>query len=282
MSVIAKILIVVNLLLAVVFLGAAATFLGEQESWKIRYDKQAKELNATIDTLKTNLDSAVADKAKAERDASDAKSQYDSLSHQFDQKDADYKKFVQALGDLQGKYAQLSASYNTLQQQLQDMTTAKDKAVQDKETAQTAQRKAIEDKNSAVKDRDRIQSQLEDVQGQLAELNKRMNDLAQQYDSAQILITAYKNRFGPLPDVINPPPLDASVSAVDNKLNIVLLSIGKDDKVKVGYAFSVYRGNEYVGKVIVDKVEKDYCSAHSVKGLEKKPIMVGDSATTRF
>jgi len=72
------------------------------------------------------------------------------------------------------------------------------------------------------------------------------------------------------------------VSAVDNKMNIVILSVGRDDKVKEGYKFTIYRGDDYVGQVIIDKVEKDYCSGYSMKAVEKQPIQVGDRATTRF
>jgi hypothetical protein len=69
---------------------------------------------------------------------------------------------------------------------------------------------------------------------------------------------------------------------VDTDLNIVLLSVGSADGVKVGYEFTVYRGSEYVAKVVVEKVGSDWCSGYSKKGLEKTPIRVGDQATTRF
>ena len=52
--------------------------------------------------------------------------------------------------------------------------------------------------------------------------------------------------------------------------------------MKVGFAFTIYRGNVYVARVVIDKVEKESCSGYSMKELEKTPIQVGDEATTRF
>jgi hypothetical protein len=65
-------------------------------------------------------------------------------------------------------------------------------------------------------------------------------------------------------------------------MNIVVLSIGRDDAVKPGYEFTVFRGSEYVARVVIDKVEKDFCSGYSKKEVEKMPISVGDDATTKF
>ena len=54
MSVVAKILVVLNLVLAIVFLGMASTFLGQQESWKVRHDTQVKEMGDEIAKWKQN------------------------------------------------------------------------------------------------------------------------------------------------------------------------------------------------------------------------------------
>jgi len=50
----------------------------------------------------------------------------------------------------------------------------------------------------------------------------------------------------------------------------------------VGYEFTVYRGDKYVGKVIVDDVQKDHCSGYSKKELQSGNIAVGDDARTRW
>ena len=82
--------------------------------------------------------------------------------------------------------------------------------------------------------------------------------------------------------LIGAPVLLGKVAAVDNDMNIVVLSIGRDDQVKPGYEFTIYRGTDYKAKVVINKVEKDYCSGYSRKELEAAPIEVGDEATTRF
>ena len=78
------------------------------------------------------------------------------------------------------------------------------------------------------------------------------------------------------------PMIRGRVTAVDSALNIVILSVGRDDAVHVGYVFTVFRGDEYVTKLVVDKVEAAWCSGYSVREMEKSPPVVGDVATTRF
>ena len=89
-------------------------------------------------------------------------------------------------------------------------------------------------------------------------------------------------QIGILTERINVPALAAKVSGVNAEHNIVILSIGMDDGVKPGYEFTVYRGDKYVGKVIVDDVQKDHCSGYSKKELQSGDIAVGDDARTRW
>ena len=45
---------------------------------------------------------------------------------------------------------------------------------------------------------------------------------------------------------------------------------------------TVYRGNEYVGKLIIDKAGDDWASGHMDMGLTKTFPQQGDSASTRL
>jgi vacuolar-type H+-ATPase subunit I/STV1 len=282
MSVIAKILIVLNLVLAVVFLGASATFLGQQESWKVKHVELTKTSTATINDLTAQRDGANRTAREQENLAAQRQEQIADLQGRMEAKENDYTQITESYNTLLGQYERLSQTYKDAVALNESLTQQKNTLINEKDAALTAKRDAIDAKNAAETEQKRLEGELETSKMDNSELAKRHMELADQHESQTVLLEAYVEKFGSLSDVMNPPTIKARVTAVDTNLNIVMLSVGRDDKVKVGFPFTVYRGNEYIGKVIIDKVEADYASGYSVKELEQGAIQVGDEATTRF
>jgi hypothetical protein len=86
----------------------------------------------------------------------------------------------------------------------------------------------------------------------------------------------------PETDYLIPPPIYAKVTSVSEEGHAAILSVGSDDNVKVGYEFTISRGDEYVGKVVIFRVERDLSFGYSKKEVERLPIKAGDDATKRF
>jgi hypothetical protein len=80
------------------------------------------------------------------------------------------------------------------------------------------------------------------------------------------------------------PAIAARVAAVKNEVTaaLVLLSVGSDDKVEKGFHFSVYRGSEFIGKVVVEKVLRDSCGCRVLFTKDGASIAPGDDAATRL
>ncbi len=78
-----------------------------------------------------------------------------------------------------------------------------------------------------------------------------------------------------------PEPIRAKVIAPRPDAKLVMLSVGSDDGVKKGYRFTVYRNDQYIGKVEVVKVFNDMCSAKVLKPWTKGRIREGDEVATR-
>jgi hypothetical protein len=83
-------------------------------------------------------------------------------------------------------------------------------------------------------------------------------------------------------DWLNGHTVAGKVCSVDAEKNVVVLSVGKNDGVRVGYEFTVYRGNRYVAKVVIEDVEAEQCSGYSKKELQAGTIEIGDDARTRW
>lgn len=119
----------------------------------------------------------------------------------------------------------------------------------------------------------------EECSRRIAELEVENRALSEQIDALESRLQLVLERTGV--HVINdawPPPIDALVLDVNRDLKLVVLNKGKQDGVKEGYTFTIYRGSQYKGLVRVQDVQEGMCSA-LITG-EKAPIERGDSATT--
>ena len=116
---------------------------------------------------------------------------------------------------------------------------------------------------------------------QMAERDKTIKEVTEEKDMYAGTITALMKQGVHVP----PPPapaIDAKVARADNALGTVVLNKGKKDGVKVAHPFTIYRGTEFVAKVVVQQVEDQLCVARVERGLFNKAMMVGDDATTRI
>lgn len=282
MSVIAKILVVINLVLAVVFLGTSSTYLGQKESWKLQKEKVEKELNQEITELKTNLQNVQAQYQEQQQKTSTAQREAAETKAKFEGKEEEYKKLDVAHNTLLGEVQKLAQTGKDLQATIDQLAKDKTQALADRETALGEKSAAVDAENKAVTEQRRLEGELANAQELQGNLEKQIVGLTEELDKTKLVVAAYKDKVGELGAVIGVPKLAAMVSGVDTGLNIVMLSIGRDDGVKPGFEFTIYRGSEYVGKVVINRVEKDYCSGESKKEIEKSPVQVGDQATTRF
>lgn len=76
-----------------------------------------------------------------------------------------------------------------------------------------------------------------------------------------------------------PPKLDAIVTAVGER-NLVEISIGSDDGLRVGHRLHVYRDNTYLGHAVVLKTDPDRSVAQIDKTTQRRAIQVRDRVTT--
>jgi outer membrane murein-binding lipoprotein Lpp len=282
MSVVAKILVVLNLVLAIVFLGAAATFLGAQESWKVKYEEYEVETTKKIDTITAARDLANKRYNDARVEAANAAGEKDKAVEVQRRIEGENEKITNEHNDLLGKYDKLSQAQKDLVATNEKLTNDIKALTSQKDEAIAAKAEAVKAMNDAVTEQRRLKALGDEKDDTIAALEKKITDLGEMIEGLNLKLAAYKDRIGDLPDMIGMEPIKAKVTSVSAQYNIVMLSVGRDDHVKPGYEFTIYRGNEYVGKVVIDRVEKDYCSGQSKKELEKSPIQAGDDATTRF
>lgn len=282
MSMFAKIMVVVNFILAVAFLAAAGTLLGAAEDYKGKYEKQLKDAAAEATALKDQVTAATnkateantrftdADRTKAAAEAQlkqlqDSNSQLQSSGNQLR---ADLDKLTQAQTDLQAKLADLNKQLDAVRG---DLSTSE------------ASRKETDAKNKALNDDiARLTQDKETAEKALAAAAAKEKELSEQADMQATLIARYKQEKGALSGGKVSADIKGVVSAVDNKVDIYVISVGSKDKVEIGDEFTVYRGSQYVSTIVIDKVFPNYASGTTKPGTKKRDVMAGDECSTRL
>ena len=165
----------------------------------------------------------------------------------------------------------------------------------------TAARKEIDAKQGEIdglkgkngellSNRDALQDLLTVREKELTNATKELAKVVADFQVANDLIQRLRERDPQLlADLLKPghtiqpkKVIRGKVTGVDKALGLVILNIGQRHEVAKGYSFIVFRGDEYVGKIIVDEVFPDMSATHYDKPSMKMDVEVGDDVTTRL
>lgn len=125
-----------------------------------------------------------------------------------------------------------------------------------------------------------------DLEGDLSELKKQYLTERKEREALELwrqrVREVYPNVESILADEILTPTIRAQVVAVIKNIepNLVLLSVGENTKVRKGFKFTIYRGKDFVARVVVEKVLPRFCGARVM--FKQKDIQVGDNAATHI
>lgn len=281
MSMFAKVMVIVNLVLAVAFLAAAGTLHGAAESWKGQYAQLDTQKTQTIQALEGQLKAAGAEKdqlrtearaleGRAQAAEAVQKQQADgnaNLMRQIETQNGEIQKLTAATTDnanaikaqtdrneqLMNQNAQLAADLKQTQEKL---TTADDFGARETQRADNAERS-------------------------LAAAEATNKSLTETLDGANTSLTAYQKKFGSLGDAVAvTKAVKGVVQAASSPDDVFVLSVGGKDGVKVGYEFTVSRGDKYVSTIVIDTVFPNHSAGHTKTGMKKMDVQAGDSVAT--
>jgi hypothetical protein len=143
-----------------------------------------------------------------------------------------------------------------------------------------------QEKNPASTEVERLRKENRDLRAMLDELGKRLVEAEKR--AAERNPPAWIDppwSGGPPPGFTEYPPIpkiDGRVVGVSTKLPLLVISVGEEDGVKVGFEFTIYRGNTYVGKMVVEKVYPHQAVGRWIQEKTKDKILPGDSVTTKI
>lgn len=77
------------------------------------------------------------------------------------------------------------------------------------------------------------------------------------------------------------PTIEGLVLGVSDKVNLVLISVGKTRDVEVGQTFTVYRDRAPIANIIVDRVDDTWAACRVAEEFKRAEIRQGDQVSTR-
>ena len=280
MSTVAKILVVVNLVLAAAFVGSVSTYLGNQDHVKAQMtqleaslraeisekdklindkDTQITERNRAIQDKDAALNAANAQVQKLQAEAATAKANYDIKSAALTAAATTSETLsatVKSYGDL---IIQLKQQNGTLTAALAAMRDARDAAV---ETV------------------NRVSNDLDNERQNAQQLKTRVSALTDEKAALELQVEGMGAGGAGVPGVPQPAHTGRILSA-DNGNNVYVLSLGQEDGVKIGYKYTVSRGSQFVAEIEITDVQAKQSAGRAIRNMKAGDIQLGDVAAGR-
>ena len=276
MTLLGKIFTVLIFLISTMFLAMSLMVFATHRNWKeaVVGTNGLQSQLAAVKTRETNLQS--------------------TMQQVQDQLNEERAARRQALAALQSKLIDLQQQVNVKESLLGTATAENSQLVKELETAQAL----LADVQSEVQklrgdlvvtkeDRDEqfnvvvsLNDQKHNAEGEARRLQERSQQLALDVaDQRQALDSA---GIDPAKGFDDQPPrgLDARVDRVLN--NLVEITIGSDDGLRKGHQLDVVRGQNYLGRITIERVEPNRAVGQIDPNFQRGNIQEGDRVTTNL
>jgi len=153
-----------------------------------------------------------------------------------------------------------------------------DKATKEVEKLRTEIRAAQEDRDKRFGEVVALTDKIHESESDLKRIKERKQQVENQY--AKIKDLARKYHWNEAADEA-PADLHGKVLAVSAE-NLVEISIGSDDGLKIGNTLEVFRGSHYLGKIEVLRIDFDRAVGKILQDYKRGSIQKGDEVATRL
>ncbi|HJM40459.1 MAG TPA: hypothetical protein QGG59_10115 [Planctomycetota bacterium] len=257
MSTVGKLFVVVNLVLAGLFVGASASLIGTSQEYRAKFESEQSAHQESVRASKEEIDSLqgqvdgyeLSDAAKAselksrDADNQDLRTRLEASEQKASDFSATVDQYNSKLDDLVQANRDVSDSLRQANKDLANAKEERDDALDAKEKADAAQSAAETGRQTA--------------QDALANLESALHRATRDAEDAKSSLSKLANRFGVSPNKIGEQPdINGVVNSVsyDGDMPIVVISVGDDESVRAGYTFDVWNGHQYKGEIRVEVV----------------------------
>lgn len=280
MSTFAKIMVVVNFVLAFAFLAAAGTLHGAAESWKDKHTADSKRLNEDINNLQAQLKAKQSELDQARSEAGTARTEAEAAKSQLMLLNSSNAALKAEIDTKNGQIAKLEASLLDATGAVKDQTARNETISNQLAQADAERKQKIEELRTSEENLARETARAASAEEVVAAAEAKIKTMTDEADAMHTTIVGYQKIFGPLSDMVAVTPVKGVIQAASPKDDVIVISVGSKDGVKTGYEFTVSRGDHYVSTIVVDSVFPNHAAAHTKSGMKKMDVQAGDAVAT--
>jgi hypothetical protein len=284
MNLIGKIFVFAVFIMSLVLMTFATAIYISHTNWQDLVERPRDQVTAEKPLgLRYKLEEEKEKREELDRQITDLKAQ---IAASEAARDKVVAKLQVALGEKTQELDTLRVEKEMRQKDIQDLTMKLQEANQSLEQAsQEAMKlkKEVDDQQNTVNQQvvraADLAKQLAEQKAWLEIANERKAQLEKTVANARLLLQqSGLSVDSPPRDRV--PKLDGTVLVVT--AGMVQVSIGADDGLQVGHTLEVYRGDQYVGRVVVRAVRPDHAVAEPVREYMRDGIQREDRVTTRL
>lgn len=272
MTLLGKVFTGLIFLLAVIFFSLSVAVNASHINWKTEATKQQAQA-ATSQQKNTEL-TALLEVAKNELAIEQAarRSALAALQTQLEQKKNELAMQESTLNQLTSAHTTLVQTEQATQQELKAKTD-------DNELLRKQLVEARENRNQMFQRLVDAKDQYNRLQGHFQALQERERQLASNYTQAKEKLDILGIKPSTLLEA--PPAVNGEVLAVATN-GLVEVSLGRDDGMREGFTLEVHRSGQYLGRVLVKRVEDDKSVAQILTSYQKGSIRQGDRVDSKL
>ena len=284
MSTIGKFFVVLNLALAALFVGASASLIAEAESFRQKYEGAVEthasavaDLNAQVADWSSRHQDAVNEKNRLFQANTQLSGEKSALEESLATERQANTEMAERLQGIEGKLADLEGTNREQTNRITELTGQN-------ETLRGERDDALDSRDSALAAATAAAEAMQLAQGQASDLSLALARETDRGNEAEAQLDAIVKYTGVDPATINSQPqLEGLVLSTEtaNDTTYVVINIGKQAGVKVGYTFDVYNGATYKGRIKVQTVNETKAAA-TLEVPGNGALASGDRIATRL
>jgi len=281
MTFVGKILVILIMALALVFLGVSTVVFTTHTNWKEATAKEKKkvdelqrktsDLTASVDAAKKDLEKAAADHQQATKQAQDR------IKSLEDETKGLQNEVTQARTKLEVAQQSANVALTLSEERLKETTQLRDQK-------SAVEKQANEYKLQQTEYQDKIR-ELERQTKSLDENNKRLRDSVARFQTA-LRKAGLSDDPSTYQALESPPPVQGEVRRVDSSNRSIEITIGSDDGLVPGHELYLYRTKpraEYLGRIRVLTVDPDQAVGKVIGNtVNGKKIQEGDVVSSQI
>jgi hypothetical protein len=283
MSTIGKFFIVLNLALAGLFVGSAASLINKSDSYRVQLEAKASEMEAMKEDKDAKISEMTSNLRQSQEERNNLNHQNGQLGANLDaeeqrgltqkQKNDNLEGQLQSiagkLNDLNQTNGDLNSELSGLRRQFESVRIERDSALEASDAAASTAKSAVEEANFAT-------GEASDLRLELARETERANQTAAQLATAVSLYSIDVSTIGAQ------PAMEGTVTSVSEAggATYVVIDLGRNASVRPGYTYDVFNGSVYKGRISVLTVNESKSAA--TVAMYNAPIAAGDRVVTRL